>query len=210
MKVSSLIVKKRIKQIFISFIIVFCTVISAQAQETNSLKNKQGFIIDELSIYMHTGPGTKYRIVGTINAGSEIKTTGKSDKGYSEIIDDKNRNAWVETKYITTKTGLRYVLAELNGKIASSSDYTNQLDGEVNQLRSSVEILTKEKTKLLTQLKQVEAQLKTTQAKVKDQDTKILTQRFYNGAIVLGVGLILGLIIPRFFARRRSSMESWS
>jgi SH3 domain protein len=159
---------------------------------------------------MHAGPGTNYRILGTINAGSEIKITGKSDEGYSEIIDDKNRNTWVEKKYITTKPGLRYVVTELNKKIANSSDYTNQLDGEVNELRSSVEILTKDKKKLSTQLKKIEQQLKTTLSKVKDQDTKILTQRFYNGAIVLGVGLFLGLILPRFFAKRRSSMDNWN
>ncbi|MDX2370164.1 MAG: TIGR04211 family SH3 domain-containing protein, partial [Colwellia sp.] len=201
MKVSSQVVKQKIKQIFISFSILLCVVVSAQAQETSSSKNKQGFITDDLSIYMHAGPGTNYRILGTINAGSEIKTSGKSDKGYSEIIDDKNRITWVETKYLTTKPGLRFVVAELNGKIAGSSDYTNQLDGEVNQLRSSVEMLSKDKKQLLKQLKQVEQQLKTTMSKVKDQDTKILTQRFYNGAIVLGIGLILGLILPRFFAR---------
>jgi len=209
MKFSSKAVKQNIKQIFVSFTIIFCAALSVQAQETSSSKNKQGFISDDLSIFMHTGPGTNYRILGTINAGSEIKTTGKSEKGYSEIIDDKNRNAWVEKKHLSTKPGLRFVVAELNGKIASSSDYTNQLDGEVNQLRSSVEILSKDKEKLLTQLKQVERQLKVTLTKVKDQDTKILTQRFYNGAIVLSIGLILGLIIPKFFARRKSSMDSW-
>jgi len=210
MKSSSLVVKQKIKQVFVSFSILFCVVISVQAQEIGSSKNKQGFISDNLSIYMHTGPGTDYRILGSINAGSEIKITGKSVKGYSEIIDNKNRNTWVETKYLTTKPGLRFVVAELNGKIASNSDYTNQLDGEVNQLRSSVEVLSKDKKQLLIQLKQVEKQLKTTLSKVKDQDTKILTQRFYNGAIVLGVGLLLGLILPRLFARRKSSMDSWS
>jgi SH3 domain protein len=201
--------KQKLRQILVGFTILFCVIISTQAQENSSSKNKQGFIVDDLSIYMHTGPGTNYRILGTINAGSEIKITGKSDKDYSEIIDDKNRDAWVETKYITTKPGLRYVVAELNGKIASSSDYTSQLDGEVNELRSSVDILTRDKTKLTAQLKQVEQQLKTTLSKVKDQDTKILTQRFYNGAIVLGIGLFLGLILPRFFAKRRSSMDNW-
>jgi SH3 domain protein len=210
MKIPSKDRKQKIKQILLSFTILFLTVIPAQAQEISSAKNKQGFIIDGLSIYMHTGPGTNYRIIGTIKAGTEIKTTGKSAKGYSEIIDNKNRNTWVETKYLSIKPGLRYVVAELNGKIASSTDYTTQLDGEVNQLRSSVEILSKDKKQLLSQLKQVEAELKTTQSKVKDQDTKILTQRFYNGAIVLGVGLLLGLIIPKFFARRRSSMENWN
>lgn len=210
MKIYSKIVKQKIRQILVSFTILLCAVIPAQAQETSSSKNQQGFITDDLSIYMHAGAGTNYRILGTINAGTEIKITGKSDKGYSEIIDNKNRNTWIETKYLSTKPGLRFVVAELNGKIANSSGYTNQLDGEVNELRSSVEILTKEKSKLLTQLKQVEQQLKTTTSKVKDQDTKILTQRFYNGAIVLSVGLLLGLILPRFFARRKSSMDSWS
>ena len=210
MKISSKIVKQKIRQILVSFTLLLCAVISAQAQETSSSKNEQGFITDDLSIYMHTGPGTNYRILGTINAGSEIKTTGKSDKGYSEIIDAKNRNTWIETKYLTTQPGLRYVVAELNSKIVSSSDYNGQLDGEVNKLRSSVDILTKDRNKLLTQLKQVEQQLKTTTSKVKDQDTKILTQRFYNGAIVLVIGLFLGLIVPRIFARRKSSMDSWS
>jgi SH3 domain protein len=210
MKISSQVVKQKIQQIFVTFAILLCAVISAQAQEPRSSKNQQGFITDDLSIYMHAGAGTNYRILGTINAGTEIKITGKSDKGYSEIIDNKNRNTWIETKYLSTKPGLRFVVAELNGKIANSSDYTNQLDGEVNELRSSVEILTKDKNKLLTQLKQVERQLKITTSKVKDQDTKILTQRFYNGAIVLSVGLLLGLILPRFFARRKSSMDSWS
>ena len=210
MKISSQVVKQKIQQIFITFTILLCAVISAQAQEARSSKNQQGFISDDLSIYMHTGPGTNYRILGTIIAGTEIKITGKSEKGYSEIIDDKSRNTWIETKYLSTKPGLRFVVDELNGKIANSSDYTNQLDGEVNELRSSVEILTKDKNKLLTQLKQVERQLKITTSKVKDQDTKILTQRFYNGAIVLSVGLLLGLILPRFFARRKSSMDSWS
>lgn len=210
MKIFSKIANQKVIKIFISLTILLCAAMSAQAQETSSSKHKRGFISDNLSIYMHTGPGTNYRILGTIQAGSEIKVTGKSEKGYSQIIDDKNRSTWVQSKYVTNKPGLRYVVAELNGKIASSSDYTNQLDGEVNQLRSSVELLSKDKKQLLTELKQVKQQLEKTMSKVKDQDTKILTQRFYNGAIVLGVGLLLGLILPRFFARRRTSMDSWS
>ncbi len=214
MKISSQVVKQTIKQIFVSFTIFLCTAVFAQAQETSLSKNStdqiQGFISDDLFIYMHAGPGTNYRILGTITAGTEIKTTGTSDKGYSEVIDDDNRITWVETKYLTTQPGLRFVVAQLNRKMASNSDYTNLLDGEVNQLRSSVEILSKDKKMLLTQLKQAEQQLQTTKSKVKDQNTKTLTQRFYSGAIVLGIGLLLGLILPKLFARRNRSMDSWS
>jgi SH3 domain protein len=181
--------------------------LSAQAAENNY---KQGYISDELPIYMHAGPGTNYKILGTILAGSEIKITSSEDNGYSEIIDKKNRIAWVESKYVSTKAGLRFVVAELKGKISNSSDFTNQLDGEVNELKSKVNSLTNDKKKLSTELKQLTETLAKTRTKIKDQDTNIKKQWFFTGAIVLGFGLILGLIIPRFFSRRRGSMESWS
>lgn len=202
--------KQLVKQSGLVFFITIFTLPFVQAQESILSKGTQAYISDNLTIFMHAGPGTNYRILGTINAGAEIKTTGKSEKGYSEIVDDKNRITWVETKYITNEAGLRFVVAELNDKIASSNSYTNQLDGELNELKNSVESLNQDKKQLSTQLAKTQAQLKETQSKIKDQDTKILTQRFYNGAIVLGVGLLLGLILPRLFARRRSSMDSWS
>lgn len=204
MNILSMYFKQIIKHNIISIFVIFVTSFSAHAEEL-----QQGFISDDLSIFMHAGPGTNYRILGTINAGSQIQTTGKSSNDYSEIIDEKNRNTWVESKYLTNQPGLRFVVAELNSKLASGTDYSAQLDGEVNELKSTVDIINQEKETLQLELKQVQEQLKTTQLKVKDQDSSIMKQRFFNGAIVLGIGLILGLILPRFFARRRSSMDSW-
>ena len=180
---------------------------SAQAAENNY---KQGYISDELFIYMHAGPGTNYRILGTVIAGSEVKITGSENNGYSEIIDDKNRATWVESKYVTTQAGLRFVVAELNGKIATNSDFTSQLDGKVNDLNSQVTLLTNDKKKLMAELKQLTTTLAETRTKIKDQDTNIQKQWFFTGALVLAIGLILGLILPRFFTRRRGAMESWS
>ncbi|MBL4941579.1 MAG: TIGR04211 family SH3 domain-containing protein [Colwellia sp.] len=199
-----------IKQGVIGFCIIFSALTLVQAQEGTPSNTKTAYVSDDLTIFMHAGPGTNYRILGTINAGAEIQTTGESEKGYSEIIDDKNRVTWIETTYITTKLGLRFMVAELNEKITNSGDYVNQLDGERNELKSTIENLNQDKKNLSSQLKKVQLQLKETQSKVKNQDSKMLTQRFYNGAIVLGVGLLFGLILPRLFARRRNSMDSWS
>ena len=204
MNISSIYFKQTIKHNIISLVVIFIIAFSAQAEE-----NQQGFISDDLTVFMHAGPGTNYRILGTINAGAQIQTTGKSSNDYSEITDDNNRITWVETKYITRQPGLRFIVADLNGKLASGSDYSAKLDGEVNELKNKVGLLIQEKETLQTEFKQVQQQLKQAQSKVKDQDTNIKKQWFFNGAIVLGVGLILGLILPRFFARRRSSMDSW-
>ena len=178
-----------------------------QAEDLTQLK--QGFIIDELSIFMHAGAGTNYKILGTIDAGSEIKVTGQSEKDYSEIIDDKDRKTWVETKYITNTPGLRFVVAELNGKIANASDFTSQLDGEVNALKSTIASLQKKNKRLTGDASKLEKTLANTSNKLKDQDTNIKKQWFFNGAIVLGFGLVLGLILPRLFSRRRSTIDNW-
>ena len=203
-----------IKQGVIGFFITFSIFTFVQAQENISSadflsKGNQAYISDDLTIFMHAGPGTNYRILGTINAGSQIQTTGKSAKGYSEIVDEKNRITWVETKYITAKPGLRFVVADFNDKLASASDYNGQLDGKVNELKNNIELLNQDKKKLSSQLEKVQQQLAETKSKVKNQDSKMLTQRFYNGAIVLGVGLLFGLVLPRLFARRRRSMDNW-
>jgi len=208
MNIPSISFKQQIIQVakhnIIGVFIILSVAFSIQTQAA-----EKGYISDDLSIFMHAGPGTNYRILGTINAGTQIATTGKSSNEYSEIIDDKNRITWVESKYITSQPGLRFVVADLNAKIANSSDYNVQLDGKMNELKSTVEQLNQEKTKLQTEFKQVQQQLEKTQNKVKDQDTNIKKQWFFNGAIVLGIGLILGLILPKFFARRRSAMDSW-
>lgn len=199
-----------IKQAVVGFFIVFSVLSFAQAQEVALSKGSQAYISDDLTIFMHAGPGTNYRILGTINAGSQIEITGKSDNGYSEIIDEKNRITWVETKYITSTPGLRFEVANVNDKLTRANDYSAQLDGEINELKSNIELINQDRKKLTSQLETVQKQLTETQSKVSTQDSKMLSQRFYNGAIVLGFGLLLGLILPRLFARRRSSMDSWS
>ncbi|MDP7591353.1 MAG: TIGR04211 family SH3 domain-containing protein [Litorilituus sp.] len=209
MNILALSLRQAIKQSALGFFIIFSTVFSLQAQE-NPLENKQGYISDDLFIYMHAGPSTNYRILGTINAGAQIVITGKVENNYSEIIDEKKRVTWVESKYVTSKPGLRFVVAELNGKIASRNGLTTQLDGKINELTNNLEQLNQEKLALQNKFNSIKQQFKQTKSKVRDQDTKIKTQWFFNGAMVLGVGLFLGLILPKFFTRRRSSMDSWS
>ncbi len=38
----------------------------------NSHAAEKRYVSDDLSTYVHSGPGTKYRIVGTLNAGKRL------------------------------------------------------------------------------------------------------------------------------------------
>jgi SH3 domain protein len=168
-----------------------------------------GYISDDLFIYMHSGAGNNYRILGSINSGTEVKVTGQYENDYTEIIDDKNREVWVESKYISLKPGLRFVIAELNERLANTTSNTDSMSEELAQAKNTIENLSSEKSQLNNEISQLNKTLMVTRSKLKDQDTNIKKEWFFNGAIVLVIGLLLGLILPRLAARRKGSMDNW-
>jgi SH3 domain protein len=168
-----------------------------------------GYISDDLFIYMHSGAGNNYRILGSINSGTEVKVTGQYENDYTEMVDDKNRNVWVESKYISLKPGLRFVIAELNERLANTTSNTDSMSEELAQAKNTIENLSSEKSQLNNEISQLNKTLMVTRSKLKDQDTNIKKEWFFNGAIVLVIGLLLGLILPRLAARRKGSMDNW-
>jgi SH3 domain protein len=177
--------------------------------QTLSSDSQQAFITDELFVYMHAGAGKNYRIVGTINAGSQIKVTGIEKSDYSQLVDENNTTSWIATKYITQQPGLRFVSAELNAQLASATDLNNQLDSQLNNIKETVSNLNDSSSQLNNEVAILKNQLASSQAELKAQDTDIQKQWFFTGAIVLAIGLILGLIIPKLGGRRRGSMDNW-
>jgi SH3 domain protein len=79
----------------------------------------------------------------------------------------------------------------------------------LSQARNTIDNLNSEKAKLNNEISQLNKTLITTSSKLKDQDTNIKKEWFFNGAIVLVIGLVLGLIIPRLTGRRKGSMDNW-
>jgi SH3 domain protein len=197
---------KSIKGLFVGLALSLSFPLLAEEAPANLAS---GYISDDLFVYMHSGAGNNYRILGSVNSGIEVKITGKHENDYTEIIDDKNRNVWIESKYVSLKPGLRFVIAELNEKLANTAAGSDNLSEELSAAKSNIEKLTEERIALNDQISQLNKTLTTTQSKLKDQDTNIKKEWFYNGAIVLVVGLLLGLLIPRLTARRKGSMDNW-
>ena len=204
---------KIIKCLFASAILCFASPLLAE--ETTSPAStpedtlNSAFISDDLFIYIHSGPGTNYRILGTVNSGEEIKVTGEQQNDYSQIVDSKNRSAWVETKYLSNTPGLRFSIAELNGKLASTEEFSQQMDSQLNTANSEISQLTEQSKQLTNELDVLKKQLATSQSKLSNQDMDIKKEWFFNGAIVLFIGLVVGLIIPHISFRKKSSMDSW-
>lgn len=190
---------------------LFCFCISSLsfAQDQDS-SYTDGYISDDLFIYMHAGPGTNYRILGTVVAGSQIQVTGESGNDYSEIIDEKGRKTWIETKYLNDKPGLRFAVAELNSQLSNASNTESTLSAELERTKASLADIQEKNNQITNQLTQLNNELSSTKLKLKSQDVDIQKEWFFNGAIVMVIGLFLGLVLPRVFARKKSSMSSWN
>ncbi|NQZ80723.1 MAG: TIGR04211 family SH3 domain-containing protein [Colwellia sp.] len=198
---------KFVKSLFACLVIF--NAYSIQAEEAAPQEFAQGFISDELFIYMHSGAGNNYRILGSINSGTEIKLTNEEENEYTQIIDTRGRTVWVESKYVSAKPGLRYIIAELNEKLANIESVGADLDGQLNEANNNTEQLISDKKKLNSEISSLNTELTEVKSQLKDQDMNIKREWFFNGAIVLIIGLVLGLLIPQLTARKKSSMDSW-
>ena len=188
---------------------VMSLTLTSYAQEATP-EYQNGFISDELFIFMHSGAGNNYRIIGSINAGTQIKLTGESENNYTQIIDDKERTAWVESKYVSLKPGLRHVVAELNGQLATTGEQEARLSSQINENSKKLAKAEQLNIELTNKITTLESQLTSAEAKLETQDMDIKKEWFFNGSIVMGIGILLGLVITRLPTRRKSSMDSWS
>jgi len=195
-----------IKQTFVALLL--STSLFSSAEETN-VSTTAGYISEDLIVYMHTGAGKNYRIQGTVNSGEQVRLTGKSNNDYSEIITDKDRTGWVESKHVSAKPGMRYVIADLNEQLASLQAEKSTVSSQLTDAINEIDILKSERSDLQNSISTLNMDLTQTKSQLKNQDTDIKKQWFFNGAIVLSIGLLFGLILPRLFSKRKSSMQNW-
>lgn len=161
------------------------------------------YISDNLHTFIHSGPGTKYKIIGSVNTGDRVEIIRKNAK-YTLIKDSKGRSGWINSKYVSNQPGLKDRLPELEAQLTmfktQLADYKANIESQDNKLEKLENIN-------LTLNKQIE-EIQVLNANLNDKlDTKkndLLMRWFSYGGMVAGGGLILGLLIPYLIPKRRN------
>ncbi|WP_299019400.1 TIGR04211 family SH3 domain-containing protein [uncultured Photobacterium sp.] len=201
----------------ISILLLACTVLTLPVKAA-----QVRYISDDLFTYMHRGPSTQYRIIGSINAGSKVSLleTNK-ESGYSKITDSRGRTGWVNTDFISKQKGLkeRYpaLEKELGEVKAALNEAQSSSDEKMASLKDSLQIRTEQITELESQNNQLNEQLMSSQAEIRELRAQIDTQKddllmkwFTYGGMVAGAGLLFGLILPHLIPRRRKRNNGWA
>ncbi|QUJ67866.1 SH3 domain-containing protein [Photobacterium sp. GJ3] len=180
------------------------------------------YISDDLFTYMHRGPSTQYRILGSVDAGTKVTVLETNrESGFTKVLDDRGRTGWVNSDFISNQVGLKERLPKLEkelSEVKKALANAKQSSDERNAtLQSSLESRTEQITDLENRNSSLNEQLSTTQAEIRELRAKLDTQAddllmkwFTYGGMVAGGGLLFGLVLPHLIPRRKKRNNGWA
>ncbi|OOF02474.1 arylsulfatase [Salinivibrio sp. MA440] len=203
------------KHLYSALILLFVLVTAPQAMAEN-------YISDELFTYMHSGPSTQYRIIGSVDAGDKI-TVLKRDQnaGYSQIVDSRGRKGWVKSDFVTTQPGLKERVPALEAELkkvktalsSAQDDAKAQQKGLVESLKkrnAQIEKLETHSSELNKKLIDAQNEIRALRAKIDTQKDDLLMRWFTYGGMVAGGGLLFGLVLPHLIPRKKRRRDGWA
>lgn len=178
------------------------------------------YVTENLHTYMRRGAGDQFKISGIIQAGERVAVLDRKER-YVLIRDAKNREGWILASEITETPSSKELTPKLQQQVDELTLKLNRIDSEWQQrtieLQRRAEQANQQSSALLDQNAQLKRELDILKNKNRDleslqdaQSREIMIQYFIYGGSVLGAGLLLGLIIPLLFPRRRSrNSKGW-
>lgn len=165
------------------------------------------YISDNLYTYIHSGPGTKYKIIGSVNAGKQIKVL-QTSAGFTQIEDSRGRLGWIDSKYVSKQAGLKERLEKLETKYSKLNAQLGTTQDNLKSHRNEVSELKNTNVKLNEDLQKVQTLNESLNEKLDTEKTDLLLRWFSYGGMVGGIGLLLGLILPSLIPSRKKNR--WS
>lgn len=205
------------KGIWLGSVLLLLASFTSQAESlaapTESQDSQQGdtlYITDNLFVHMHSGAGNNYRIIGSINAGSELTFLAVNEEtGYIQVKDNRGRTGWVNKRFTTKRAGLSHQNIELKKQVAMLQEELGQLRGDVPSLRQVKGDLETENQNLQIEIKGLNDKVaELTQKRQEATDKQQKNLLIYGGGIGF-IGVLLGIIITIGLSRRRR-YDGWA
>lgn len=207
--------EKSVKSILFALITLLTfTAPVANAEEAN-------YISDELFTYMHKGPSSEYRILGSVNAGTKVTVLEKNNSGFTKIRDDRGRIGWIQGKFISSEPSLKIKVPQLVAELAAvkaaleiskneTKEKNQELIDSLAQRTNQVKELEQYTGEQNQQLLEAQSEIRELRARIDTQKDDLLMRYFTYGALVLGGGLLLGLVLPMMIPQRKKKPSGWA
>ncbi|MCJ8301862.1 TIGR04211 family SH3 domain-containing protein [Shewanella sp.] len=168
-----------------------------------------GYISDNVYLYLHGGPGTQFRILGSVEAGQAISLLGETQGDYTKIIDHKGREGWIEAKMVTRQKSFRQQLPEVQTEL-------NKTKSELAQALSSSDNNDAQLSKLKSDLSRAQRDLAKASSERDHATSKLANieknerfQMWQEGGIIAAIGLLIGVVLVYIPRPRRKQTNRW-
>jgi len=162
------------------------------------------YVSDNLYTYIHSGPGLKFKIVGSVNAGDKITVLERNkEAGFTKIKDSRGRVAWVRSIYVSAQVGIQERFNELQKDFARLQQATTTLEKKLQIKSNKVNELEKSNSLLQEELRNFKILNEELNKKLDNEQNELLMRWFSYGGMVGGIGLLLGLILPSMMPDKR-------
>ena len=101
------------------------------------------YVSDDVFTYIHGGPGTEFRIIGSIEAGQPITFNGKTEGEYSQIVDNKNREGWIRSDFVTDKPSLRERFPQMEKELIKVNEQLNNISLNTDNAAQDLQLANK-------------------------------------------------------------------
>ena len=176
------------------------------------------YVTENLNTYLRRGAGDQFKIAGAIQSGEAVTALEQQGK-YTLIRDNKNREAWILTSELSSTPSSREENPKLKAQIQELTLKLNRVDSDWQQRTSEIQRRNKQSEQQSGELLELNSQLKRELDMIKNKNRdleamldagkrEIAIQWFIYGGSVLGVGLLIGLILPHLLPRRKRR-DSW-
>jgi SH3 domain protein len=178
------------------------------------------YVSDELNTWVRSGPGDNYRLAGTVTAGEAVTLLQTNENTqYGQVRDSNGRTAWIPLKELKSEPSFKTRVPDLENQVKTLTEKLNNIDGTWNQRTadmqkkvagsdSVINSLKAENQKLKNELIVAQKKVNAANLQLDDKQRTIIMQWFMYGGGVLGVGLILGLVLPRLVPSRKRN-DRW-
>ena len=180
-----------------------------EAQSTSPTNAKTAYIIDNLYTFMRSGASKDYRLLGSIDAGTQLTLLSDEQNGFIKVKDDKDREGWVEAKFISESAGLKQQYQALNNEMSTIQNRLRQAQVESPELHEQNSQLTEQNAQLLAQISQLQGELSQEQQLKQATSAKEKRQLLTYGGAIAFLGLFLGIILTIVLSRRKR-YEGWA
>ena len=174
--------------LFFCFSMLFASAASAQ---------DVGWVRGEIRLNLRSGPGTQYKILEGVQTGDEMKVLSRNES-WTQVQTTEGKTGWIPAGYLDTEPPPTLRL--------------NQLETETATLRTELEEIRSEATRL----RETNATLTANDSGQRDQIESLTldnyelragsrSQEWITGALILGIGMLIGAFLHRNSTRRPSS-----